>query len=205
MKLPRPCCVTPQQEARDEYLPKGLHIWIPGTDHSRRERNTHHWKPSAHLDMRLTRPCRCPDQYWKDCSQRQRRPQLRANGPHTPMKARKNPWVLAVPTVLLIYSLQAAISSTGPLVSAVRNVKGTTILEPTWRSWIAPPWMQERAWQEASTASDGTLPVSAHIKDQYMCHWVFARPIWPIQRTWGLDSYRPDVGPIATILKACNP
>ncbi len=65
------------------------------------------------------------------------------------------------------------------------------------------PGTEERAWQEVLTHSpDADTP---GMRDQLVCHWVWARMVQPDKESWNLEPWRPAVGYQATVQAACNP
>lgn len=65
------------------------------------------------------------------------------------------------------------------------------------------PGSDERAWQEVLTqAPDADSP---GMRDQFLCHWVWARLVQPNKPSWNLEPWRPDVGYQATVDAHCNP
>lgn len=65
------------------------------------------------------------------------------------------------------------------------------------------PGSDERAWQEILAASPEADTPS--MRDQFLCHWAWARLVAPDKPTWNLEPWRPDVGYDATVEAACNP
>jgi hypothetical protein len=65
------------------------------------------------------------------------------------------------------------------------------------------PNTEERAWQEVLAQSpDADTP---GMRDQFVCHWVWARMVQPNKESWNLEPWRPAVGYQATVQAACNP
>ncbi|WP_194818578.1 DUF2599 domain-containing protein [Nocardia sp. XZ_19_385] len=65
------------------------------------------------------------------------------------------------------------------------------------------PGSDERAWQEVVTAApDADSP---GMRDQFVCHWVWARLVQPNKPSWNLEPWRPAVGYQATVDASCNP
>ncbi|MFX0576327.1 DUF2599 domain-containing protein [Nocardia nepalensis] len=65
------------------------------------------------------------------------------------------------------------------------------------------PNTEERAWQEVLGQSpDADTP---GMRDQFVCHWVWARMVQPNKESWNLEPWRPAVGYQATVQAACNP
>ncbi|WP_245717191.1 DUF2599 domain-containing protein [Nocardia jejuensis] len=65
------------------------------------------------------------------------------------------------------------------------------------------PTAGERAWQEVlSSAPDADTP---GMRDQFICHWEWARVVAPDKPSWNLEPWRPDVGYQATVNALCNP
>ncbi|MGY4099452.1 DUF2599 domain-containing protein [Nocardia sp. R16R-3T] len=65
------------------------------------------------------------------------------------------------------------------------------------------PNTEERAWQEVLTHSpDADTP---GMRDQFICHWVWARMVQPDKESWNLEPWRPAVGYQATVQASCNP
>lgn len=116
---------------------------------------------------------------------------------------RKFDIVVAVVALAVGVALQV-VPFTGPWYSHAIQIGETTLLHPTWRAAAAPWWAHGIAWDQAQQVAPD-MPDTDRIYDQFMCHWVFARPLLALQTTWGLDADRPDVGPVKTVLAACNP
>ncbi|MEV6390245.1 DUF2599 domain-containing protein [Nocardia xishanensis] len=65
------------------------------------------------------------------------------------------------------------------------------------------PGSDERAWQEVLTQSpDADAP---GMRDQFLCHWDWARLVQPNKPSWNLEPWRPAVGYPATVQASCNP
>jgi hypothetical protein len=65
------------------------------------------------------------------------------------------------------------------------------------------PGAEDRAWQEVLTqAADADAP---GMRDQFVCHWVWARAVQPNKESWNLEPWRPAVGYQATVQSSCNP
>jgi len=65
------------------------------------------------------------------------------------------------------------------------------------------PDTEERAWQEVLAQSpDADTP---GMRDQFVCHWVWARMVQPNKESWNLEPWRPAVGYQATVQASCNP
>ncbi|SNY76243.1 Protein of unknown function [Nocardia amikacinitolerans] len=65
------------------------------------------------------------------------------------------------------------------------------------------PGSDERAWQEVlahSPAAD-----APGMRDQFICHWDWARLVQPNKPSWNLEPWRPAVGYPATVQASCNP
>lgn len=65
------------------------------------------------------------------------------------------------------------------------------------------PDTEERAWQEVLTHSPDAD--TAGMRDQFVCHWVWARMVQPNKESWNLEPWRPAVGYQATVQASCNP
>ncbi|WP_062989583.1 DUF2599 domain-containing protein [Nocardia anaemiae] len=65
------------------------------------------------------------------------------------------------------------------------------------------PNTEERAWQEVLT--DSPDADSPGMRDQFVCHWVWARMVQPDKESWNLEPWRPAVGYQATVQASCNP
>ncbi|GGK34918.1 DUF2599 domain-containing protein [Nocardia camponoti] len=95
-----------------------------------------------------------------------------------------------------------------PLIDHVTwtsNVDGDRLLVfPTvaGRKTAAPDG-EARAWQEV-VALDGSAD-SPGMRDQFRCHWVWARLVAPDKPSWNLEPWRPDVGYDAVVAANCNP
>lgn len=60
-----------------------------------------------------------------------------------------------------------------------------------------------RAWQEVlAQRPDAGTP---GMRDQFLCHFVWARAVVPNKESWNLEPWRPDVGYQATVQANCNP
>ncbi|MRH92252.1 DUF2599 domain-containing protein [Nocardia sp. SYP-A9097] len=65
------------------------------------------------------------------------------------------------------------------------------------------PTVGERAWQEVVVDSpDADTP---GMRDQFICHWEWARLVQPDKPSWNLEPWRPAVGYQATVNALCNP
>ncbi|MEV0296884.1 DUF2599 domain-containing protein [Nocardia sp. NPDC050710] len=65
------------------------------------------------------------------------------------------------------------------------------------------PGSDERAWQEVLAQSpDAQTP---GMRDQFICHWEWARLVQPNKPSWNLEPWRPAVGYQATVAASCNP
>ncbi|WP_378742417.1 DUF2599 domain-containing protein [Nocardia brasiliensis] len=65
------------------------------------------------------------------------------------------------------------------------------------------PGTDERAWQEVIAQSpDADTP---GMRDQFVCHWAWARLVQPDKPSWNLEPWRPAVGYQATVEARCNP
>ncbi len=72
---------------------------------------------------------------------------------------------------------------------AGRTTNGTPARAAAWQEVI-------RASPEADTAS---------LRDQFNCHWDFARIVDPHKTSWDLEAWRPDVGYASVVAAQCNP
>ncbi|MET9211106.1 MULTISPECIES: DUF2599 domain-containing protein [unclassified Nocardia] len=67
----------------------------------------------------------------------------------------------------------------------------------------AAPGTDELAWQEVlALDADADAP---GMRDQFVCHWVWARMVAPDKPSWNLEPWRPAVGYSATVSANCNP
>jgi hypothetical protein len=65
------------------------------------------------------------------------------------------------------------------------------------------PNTEERAWQEVlAQTADADTP---GMRDQFVCHWIWARMVQPNKESWNLEPWRPAVGYQATVQASCNP
>ncbi|WP_281918736.1 DUF2599 domain-containing protein [Nocardia sputorum] len=65
------------------------------------------------------------------------------------------------------------------------------------------PGSDERAWQEVvDRSADAEAP---GMRDQFVCHWAWARLVQPDKPSWNLEPWRPAVGYQATVEARCNP
>ncbi|WP_228001772.1 DUF2599 domain-containing protein [Nocardia australiensis] len=65
------------------------------------------------------------------------------------------------------------------------------------------PGSDERAWQEVlGQSADADSP---GMRDQFICHWDWARLVSPNKPSWNLEPWRPAVGHQATVQASCNP
>ncbi|MEV6257628.1 DUF2599 domain-containing protein [Nocardia sp. NPDC051929] len=65
------------------------------------------------------------------------------------------------------------------------------------------PGSDERAWQEVvAESADADAP---GMRDQFVCHWAWARLVQPDKPSWNLEPWRPAVGYQATVEARCNP
>jgi hypothetical protein len=65
------------------------------------------------------------------------------------------------------------------------------------------PAAGDRAWAEVVADAPGAN--TPGMRDQFLCHWNFARLVMPDKPSWNLEPWRPDVGYDATVAAACNP
>ncbi|MFC4128187.1 DUF2599 domain-containing protein [Nocardia rhizosphaerae] len=61
----------------------------------------------------------------------------------------------------------------------------------------------ELAWQEILALDPGAD--APGMRDQFVCHWVWARMVAPDKPSWNLEPWRPAVGYQATVSANCNP
>ncbi|MFI6865862.1 DUF2599 domain-containing protein [Nocardia sp. NPDC050406] len=65
------------------------------------------------------------------------------------------------------------------------------------------PTAGDRAWQEILTATpEADTP---GMRDQFLCHWEWARLVAPDKPSWNLEPWRPAVGYQETVDALCNP
>ncbi|GAB4585959.1 DUF2599 domain-containing protein [Nocardia sp. IFM 10818] len=65
------------------------------------------------------------------------------------------------------------------------------------------PTAGDRAWQEIlTTTPDADTP---GMRDQFLCHWDWARVVAPNKPSWNLEPWRPAVGYQETVNALCNP
>ncbi|MFC4372684.1 DUF2599 domain-containing protein [Nocardia halotolerans] len=67
----------------------------------------------------------------------------------------------------------------------------------------AAPGTDEAAWQEVLALDAGAD--APGMRDQFICHWVWARMVAPDKPSWNLEPWRPAVGYSATVSANCNP
>ena len=61
----------------------------------------------------------------------------------------------------------------------------------------------DEAWNEVLALSpDADLP---GMRQQFICHWVFAEKAQPGKTSWNLEPWRPEVDDDAMIAARCNP
>ncbi|MBF6427807.1 DUF2599 domain-containing protein [Nocardia cyriacigeorgica] len=95
-----------------------------------------------------------------------------------------------------------------PLIDNVvwtENIDGLRLLvhpTPAGRKTTFPG-SEERAWQEVLARSPEAG--SPGMRDQFICHWDWARIVAPDKPSWNLEPWRPDVGYLATVEARCNP
>lgn len=90
-------------------------------------------------------------------------------------------------------------------VSWTENIDGPRLLVvPTQAGRkTTAPGTDELAWQEVRALdADADAP---GMRDQFLCHWVWARMVAPDKPSWNLEPWRPDVGYQATVAANCNP
>ena len=88
----------------------------------------------------------------------------------------------------------AGTATTGPGLLVVPTGAGLT-------SW--GPTDEAVAWAELlALAPDADTP---GMRQQFACHWVFARVAEPERRAWSLEPWRPVVPDWAMIVSRCNP
>lgn len=65
------------------------------------------------------------------------------------------------------------------------------------------PTAGDRAWAEVlAAAPDADTP---GMRDQFLCHWEWARVVAPNKVSWNLEPWRPAVGYQETVNALCNP
>ncbi|EYT62768.1 hypothetical protein H483_0110045 [Dietzia sp. UCD-THP] len=65
------------------------------------------------------------------------------------------------------------------------------------------PLDADAAWQEVVTiAPDGDTP---GMREQFDCHWTWARILEPDKPTWNLEPWRPVVAAEQMLAEGCNP
>ncbi|MGY0498867.1 DUF2599 domain-containing protein [Nocardia sp. FBN12] len=120
----------------------------------------------------------------------------------TPTTTRRVPATIAPPTTTVDpYAGLPLIDH----VSWTENIDGPRLLvfpTPAGRK-TAAPGTDELAWQEVR-ALDGGADAPG-MRDQFLCHWVWARMVAPDKPSWNLEPWRPDVGYQATVSANCNP
>ncbi|MEV0248333.1 DUF2599 domain-containing protein [Nocardia sp. NPDC050712] len=85
------------------------------------------------------------------------------------------------------------------------NVDGARLLvlpSPAGRQ-TSYPGSDARAWQEVVAAAPAAD--APGMRDQFVCHWVWARLVQPNKPSWNLEPWRPAVGYQATVDASCNP
>jgi hypothetical protein len=112
-----------------------------------------------------------------------------------------------------ITTAQAAIPSVDPYAGQplIDNVTWTETIDGP-RLLVFPtqagrqttfPGSDERAWQEVvDRSADADAP---GMRDQFICHWAWARLVQPNKPSWNLEPWRPAVGYPATVEAHCNP
>lgn len=95
-----------------------------------------------------------------------------------------------------------------PLIDHVtwtENIDGPRLLVfPTQAGRkTAAPGTDELAWQEVRALDAGAD--APGMRDQFLCHWVWARMVAPDKPSWNLEPWRPDVGYQAVVSANCNP
>lgn len=65
------------------------------------------------------------------------------------------------------------------------------------------PGARATAWQEVLRAAPDAD--TASMRDQFYCHWDFARIVEPNKVSWNLETWRPVVGYTAMAQAGCNP
>lgn len=65
------------------------------------------------------------------------------------------------------------------------------------------PAARDRAWHEV--VADAPTADTPGMRDQFYCHWDWARLVAPDKPSWDLEPWRPDVGYQATVAALCNP
>ncbi|AXK84900.1 DUF2599 domain-containing protein [Nocardia farcinica] len=65
------------------------------------------------------------------------------------------------------------------------------------------PGAENRAWAEIVALSPAAD--SPGMRDQFVCHWHWARLVQPDKPSWNLEPWRPAVGYQETVRASCNP
>ncbi|MFI9508545.1 DUF2599 domain-containing protein [Nocardia sp. NPDC052566] len=119
----------------------------------------------------------------------------------------------STPTTVPLASTALPVPSVDPFAgqplidhtSWTENIDGARLLvfpTPAGRQTTFPG-AEERAWREVLADSpDAETP---GMRDQFVCHWVWARLVQPNKPSWNLEPWRPAVGYQATVDASCNP
>ena len=67
----------------------------------------------------------------------------------------------------------------------------------------ADPGARASAWLEVLRAAPGAD--SPSMREQFFCHWDFARVVEPDKPSWNLEAWRPEVSYAVMTQAACNP
>lgn len=105
-------------------------------------------------------------------------------------------------------SASSGAHESAPYIADVQRVVGTdgtafrvTLTDAGRTSW--GPADEADAWSELVVlAPDVATP---GMRQQFTCHWVFARVVEPERQTWSLESWRPPTSDVAMIAAGCNP
>lgn len=100
----------------------------------------------------------------------------------------------AVPSQAVIDHTEWLTDPAGPRLAVFPTPYGRT---------QAPASARGAAWNEVVALAPGAN--RQNMKDQFLCHYDFARISAPDKPSWNLEQWRPDVGYWATVAAQCNP
>ena len=114
------------------------------------------------------------------------------------------------PSSKISMSVAASVSSSASAAQLIDHVHwGTTgqgaqlQVFPTAAGRTAPGADSTRAWAEI--LADAPTADTPGMREQFLCHWTFARVVDPAKPSWNLEPWRPAVGYAATVAASCNP
>lgn len=120
-----------------------------------------------------------------------------------------------------------------PTTSSMTSMTSTVVEAPSTTPVLPPPYIASATWAQTEVGPslqiaptqngrDVSSPTSGDeawaevlrldpaadtpgMKDQFLCHWTYARLVQPNKPTWNIEPDRPVVSPDEMVRTRCNP